>query len=102
MASILNSLAIIILSISLIHHSSVHCPPLMATTTPIFKVHQLVIYEDENGKEYSMLDSNKSLDATTTLKSFTQFSEKIGEEIDQDAIEHNKRVKECETANGQF
>lgn len=77
------------------------CPPLYPEETPLFKQHMTLRYL-VGDKVVEVVDREKSPSVTSTLLGGTFRMEKVGTTTDKEAIEHNKRVQECRTINGEF
>lgn len=79
----------------------VRCPALEGEQVPVLSnVKEFIKTTD--GKKIYLTDRRVALLATTTIDSFGLEQYQIGIATDTTAVEHNKRVRDCQTANGQF
>jgi hypothetical protein len=78
------------------------CPELQNEIISVYEYHQMYSYRDETGTIITIVDSNVSPNSTTSLEGVNVYREKVRDEPNLEAIEHNRRVMECQTFNGEF
>jgi hypothetical protein len=87
------------------------CPPLRPEYGPIYepaRLHQKteMTVSLETLGDYATITPHAyvvTTTATTTIGGrFTEPMIQVGEGVDEEAIEHNKKVKECQIINGEF
>ena len=84
-------------------HKRPVCPSLKPETRSI--VRWIAIFKTKDGRTIRIPKTENvgyinTTNATATLESIE--TENVGEEADLDAIAFNKRVRECQTINGEF
>lgn len=80
------------------------CPDLKPETKPVFQETMIIKIKTGEGRKITV-DNNyftNLSDATITIENITKKFEKVNEEPDLEAIEYNKKVRECQIANGEF
>lgn len=75
-----------------------YCPPLRTEIVDITET--WATYKTIDGVVIDQDISQRTPNATSTIERI--YGKKVGEEVDESAVEHNKRVKECQTSTGQF
>ena len=81
------------------------CPFLRDETKDIFRAQTKSTFLLEDRESFYITTRNTSITtrgATTTFGFFEIIYKKVGEKPDLEAIEYNKKVKECQIINGEF
>lgn len=91
------------------NHTRTECPTFVAEQIEVYAlINSKEAIEFEKTHQRLVILSDPNIKGSTTALSFfvgTTTSDGrlvIGTTTDKDAVEYNKRVKECQTANGEF
>lgn len=88
------------------HTEKPKCPHLVSEVANIVRLDSIATYGLADGRIVTVAGTSttelKSPNATSTFLGFETRAVIVGTTTDKDAVEHNKRVRECQTINGEF
>jgi hypothetical protein len=93
----------ILLFFHIIQPEEPKCPPLRSETTSIYESVEEYV-QHARPEDFLVYGDGYIILATTTYNFSTgeELGVKVGEKPDLEAVEYNKRVRECQVINGEF
>lgn len=81
------------------------CPVLRQETIPVYAPLKVSLQTDKGPIQVTLEHGQylvKNGPATSTILAVNMTTKIVGTTTDKDAVEYNKRVRECQTRNGEF